>query len=135
MSVRGSCLCGGVRFSVNGPLRDAVACHCAQCRKTSGHFVAATSARREDVTMLSDATLAWYRSSRAARRGFCNVCGASIFWDRIDGPRLSIHAGVLDAPTGLRLIGHIFCADKGDYYDIDDGLPQADAASPDLTTA
>ena len=32
--------------------------------------------------------------------------------------------GALDAPTGLRLGKHIFVADKGDYYDIADGLPQ-----------
>ena len=47
---------------------------------------------------------------------------------------MSIHAGTLDAPTGLRLIGHIYCADKGDYYDIDDGLPCAAQSDDVLTT-
>ncbi|MEM8803579.1 MAG: GFA family protein, partial [Pseudomonadota bacterium] len=40
----------------------------------------------------------------------------------------------LDAPTGLAVAGHIFCADKGDYYEINDAVPQADGYDPDLTT-
>jgi hypothetical protein len=47
---------------------------------------------------------------------------------------LSIFAGTLEAPTGLSLAGHIFCADKGDYYEIADDLPKAEGAHPDLTT-
>ena len=43
-------------------------------------------------------------------------------------------AGTLDAPTGLAVKGHIFTADKGDYYDITDGLPQSEKANPILTT-
>ncbi len=127
----GSCLCWQVRFRVAGPLRPVVACHCMQCRKTSGHFVAATSARREDVEISGDVT--WFQSSETARRGFCPVCGSNLFWDG-PGTHLSIHAGSLDRPTGLRLAGHIHCADKGDYYDIADGLPQAAHDDPGLTT-
>ena len=77
---------------------------------------------------------AWYRSSHSARRGFCPTCGSSLFWAEDGNSRLSIHAGTLDNPTGLRLAGHIFTADKGDYYDLDDGLPQASQDDPDLTT-
>jgi hypothetical protein len=129
----GGCLCGAVRYRVTGPLRPVVACHCGQCRRTSGHHVAATSALKEDVDVTGAVT--WYASSDAARRGFCPVCGSNLFWERPDGARLSIFAGTLDAPTGLRLKGHIFVADKGDYYEISDGLPLAAGADPDLTTA
>ncbi|MDJ0627045.1 MAG: GFA family protein [Rhodobacter sp.] len=129
--VSGSCLCGQVRFQVTGPLRPVVACHCVQCRKTSGHFVAATSAPREAVRIVGDVT--WYRSSETARRGFCGTCGASLFWDGA-GANLSIHAGTLDGPTGLTLTAHIYCASKGDYYRIADDLPQAAASDPAFTT-
>lgn len=44
--ITGGCPCGGVRYEVRGPLRDVIACHCTQCRRTSGHFVAATACRR-----------------------------------------------------------------------------------------
>ena len=127
----GSCLCGEVRYSVAGPMRPVVACHCTQCRKTSGHFVAATSALRDHVIIQGEVT--WYQASDTARRGFCGKCGSSLFWDGA-GANLSIHAGTLDEPTGLQLIGHIYCADKGDYYEIADDLPQAVGRDPKLTT-
>ena len=116
----GGCLCGGVRYRVNGPLRHVIACHCSQCRRTSGHFVAATSASTSDIEFLSDATLTWYASSSEAKRGFCNRCGGNLFW-RVNGTtKTSIMAGTLDAPTGLRIAEHIFVEDKSDYYDIDE---------------
>jgi hypothetical protein len=124
----GGCLCGGVRYRIQGPLRDVIGCHCSQCRRTSGHFVAATQAALSDVQMLSEATLRWYESSADAQRGFCNRCGGNLFWrPRVaDGaaPVLSIMAGTLDAPTGLRFMQHIFVAHKSDYYDIHDAVPQ-----------
>lgn len=131
MSVHGSCLCGAVSFVVRGPLRPVVACHCQQCRKTSGHHVAATSALRAHIEISGE--VSWYASSKEARRGFCGTCGSNLFWDG-PGSHLSIFAGTLNAPTGLALKGHIFCADKGDYYDIADALPKADGHEPDLTT-
>ncbi len=127
----GGCLCGRVRFEVTGPLRPVVACHCTQCRKVSGYHVAATSAARDTVTTTGDVT--WYQSSDTARRGFCGTCGSQLFWDG-PGQNLSIFAGTLDSPTDLNLEGHIFCADKGDYYEIADDLPKADGHDPDMTT-
>jgi hypothetical protein len=91
-----------------------------QCRKTSGHLVAATSAWRTDLEISGD--VRWFQSSKAARRGFCGTCGSSLFWDG-QGDDISIHAGTLDGATGLETVGHIFCADKGDYYALADGLP------------
>lgn len=127
----GGCLCGAVRYRVTAPMRPVIACHCEQCRKTSGHHVAATSAPREAVEIAGE--LRWYSSSDSAKRGFCPICGSNLFWDG-PGANLSIFAGTLDTPTGLKLAGHIFIGDKGDYYEITDGLPQAAADDPALTT-
>ena len=118
----GGCLCGAVRYTVAGPLRDVVACHCSQCRKTSGHFVAASSAPAAAVSLAHDTGLTWYRSSKEAERGFCKVCGGNLFWRRLGSDEISIMAGTLDAPTGLRIAQHIFVADKSDYYTLDDGV-------------
>ncbi len=131
MTSCGGCLCGAVLYETEGPLRPVVACHCTQCRKSSGHHVAATSAPRDGVKI--EGQVQWYQSSPEARRGFCPVCGSNLFWDG-PGSHLSIFAGTLDAPSGVRLEGHIFCADKGDYYDIDEDLPKADGDDPDITT-
>lgn len=119
----GGCLCGAVRWRVVGPLRPVIACHCIQCRKTSGHHVAMTSAGLDRFTLVRDDGLAWYESSPAATRGFCRVCGGNIFWKPTGGERISIAAGSIDGPSGLAIQAHIFCDFAGDYYTIADDAP------------
>ena len=80
-----------------------------------------------------DGEVTWFQSSPGARRGFCGTCGSNLFWDG-PGTHLSLFAGTLDGATGLKTKGHIFCASKGDYYEIADGLPQAEADDPAMTT-
>jgi hypothetical protein len=120
----GGCLCGAVRYEVRGPLRSVVACHCTQCRRTSGHYVCATRCREDDLVVVEGRGLSWFQSSAKARRGFCRACGGNLFWKPEEGGRVSIMAGTLDGQTGLVISRHIFVADKGDYYGIDDGKPQ-----------
>jgi hypothetical protein len=120
----GSCLCGAVRFEVAGELRHVVNCHCRQCRKWSGHYVAATAAWQKDFALDDPgAALKWYRSSPSARRGFCRKCGTSLFWQRDGADTISIMAGALEGDTGLRTRAQIYIDDKGDYYGLSD--PQA----------
>ena len=119
---RGSCLCGDVTFEISGPLREVIACHCSQCRKTSGHYWAATQTENVHLILTSDVGIKWYRSSKTAERGFCTTCGASLFW-RVDGETTtSIGAGCFDE-TGLSTAKHIYTKDKGDYYEIEPGVP------------
>lgn len=120
----GGCLCGAVTYRVNGPLRQVIGCHCGQCRKTSGHYVAATAAE-DDALQVNDldGALRWYRSSDAARRGFCSRCGSSLFWKHDERFYTAIMAGTLDGATGLGVEAHIFIADKGDYYPLDPDVP------------
>jgi len=115
---RGSCLCGACAYEVRGPLRNIIACHCTQCRKQTGHFLAATSARLADFKLLRSEPLRWYRASNAAQRGFCSTCGSVLFWQADRAAQISITPGSIDGATGLSIEKHIFCADKGDYYDI-----------------
>jgi hypothetical protein len=112
----GSCLCRGVSYEIDGDLRDIVACHCIQCRKTSGHHVAATRTDRSALTFRSDRTLTWFRSSDAAERGFCSRCGGNLFWRAFGSDKISIMAGSLDDPVDLPMNRHIFVKYKGNYY-------------------
>ena len=121
----GRCNCGAVSFVAAGPFRPAKACHCRTCRRQSGHFIAATQIDRSGLSVSGEDFLAWYSATPHARRGFCRVCGAHLFWEPAGSTRISIFMGCLDEPTGLRLADHIFVAEKGDYYEILDGLPQA----------
>lgn len=120
----GSCLCGAVRFEVGGELPPPDACHCSQCRKQSGHFFASTDVPRAALTVHGGENVTWFRSSGKVRRGFCSRCGSTLFWDPIPKDRIGVAMGAFDGPTNTRLGIHIHVADKGDYYDIVDGLPQ-----------
>ena len=122
---RGSCLCGAVSFEVAGELPGPDACHCRKCRKSSGHYFASTDVKRTALTIRGEDKLSWYRSSEKVRRGFCATCGASLFWDPpADRDWIGVAMGAFDTPTDTELRIHSFVADKGDYYDIADGLPQ-----------
>lgn len=114
--MKGSCLCGGVVFEVEGPARPVVACHCTQCRKQSGHFWAASAVPVAALTMLKSETLAWYAASDSARRGFCTGCGAFLFWQAAGSDQISFAPGAIDGPTGLQVAEHWHLEDAGDYY-------------------
>ena len=123
-------LCGAVAFRLERrDLNEVAVCHCSQCRRWSGRAWASVSAPRDGLDIVrGEAALKWRRSSDFARRGFCGEGVGALFWHRdgLEDPkhRIDVAMGVLDAPTGLRLGKHVFVADKGDYDDIADGLPQ-----------
>ena len=117
----GSCECGAVAYEIDGPLSAVICCHCTQCRKTTGHHMAATGAAQGDFRLTREDGLKWYRSSDRAKRGFCEHCGSTLFWQADDRGYVAVAAGTLDGDIGLKVKGHIFCDDKGDYYDLHGG--------------
>jgi hypothetical protein len=117
-------MCGSVQYEARGNPRSVIACHCTECRKSSGHYLAATAVAPQDLILLSENTLKWYRASPAAQRGFCHHCGSTLFWKPDSGDRISIFMGTIDGPTGLSLTSHIYTEEKGDYYVIEDGVEQ-----------
>ncbi len=121
--MKGSCLCGQVQYTVRGPTRSVVACHCTQCRKTSGHYVAATRSEQDQLDIQGAENITWYRSSDWAQRGFCRTCGSQLFWKRLDNNKVSIMAGTIDGPTGLKMDRQLHPEMKGDYYDLPDVEP------------
>ena len=120
----GSCLCGDVTFTVTDSPCGTTVCHCSQCRKQSGHLWASAYVARSDLSI--SGTVNWYAASETAKRGFCPRCGSFLFWAADAEDTMSFALGALQEPTGLRLEKHIFVADKGDYHDIADGVPQKD---------
>jgi hypothetical protein len=126
--MRGSCLCGAVSFEVVGTLqRQPEACHCSQCRKQTSHVFVGVNVPRSDLTVHGGDKVTWYASSEQVRRGFCSVCGSALFWnptiERYEFIGLSM--GAFEPPTGVQIAKHTFVGDKGDYYEIHDGLPQS----------
>lgn len=127
-ATRGQCFCGAVRFEVHGPLSDVTICHCMECRRFHGHQGAYTFTDRRNLKIRDDKFLQWHRSlndfTPNVQKGFCSKCGSSLFSDQKDSDRIAIAAGVLDAPTGLKIRGHVWMGQAGDYYEVSDGTPQ-----------
>ena len=126
MSRGGGCLCGAVRYTVDGLLREVLVCHCVECRRWAGHAWTATAARTTDLEIGDTTDLRWLpspRSEHGAERGFCVRCGASLFW-RVPGwDRVSISAGTLDEPSGLRVAAHIWVEQGADWERPAAGVP------------
>ncbi|WP_118136495.1 GFA family protein [Oceanicella sp. SM1341] len=128
-SCSGGCPCGGVRFEGRLESTAVVACHCGQCRASSGHFWASAALSEARI---SGEALRWHRSSPGFERGFCGGCGAFLFWRPEGATRLAVSAAAVHSGPALRLERHIYTADKGSYYEITDPLPcfEQDDAAP-----
>ena len=120
----GGCLCGAVRYEISGPLKQVVGCHCSMCRRQTGHYLAFTAAWLEDFSLTEQGGLKWYYSSARSRRGFCGTCGSVLFFATDGDTKISITAGTLDGASGLKTAAHIYVADKGDYYELDEQIAQ-----------
>lgn len=127
----GGCLCGGVRYQLTGACRDIINCHCENCRRTHGHIAAYTSVNRSDLALVNQQTLQWYHDeSPDTYRGFCNRCGASLFWDaRDDRGKVAVSAGSLDDSGELKTIGHVYVSEAAKYYQINDELPRFETSN------
>ena len=124
LSLKASCLCGGIQLRTHGYHRDVENCHCIQCMKTHGHYAAYTNIGEQNVKFLKKGTLKWFRSSKRAKRGFCRKCGASLFFKLIGSNNISIAAGMFNGPTKLKTKMNIFVKGKLDYYKLDNHLPK-----------
>jgi hypothetical protein len=124
LEASGGCYCGAVRYRAKAVSREVTECHCSQCRKQAGHRFASTGAKTSDIEIDGADNITWYRASPDAERGFCSTCGSHLFWRMSAEDYTAILAASLDEPSGLRVTKHIFVADKGDYYEIDDDLPR-----------
>ena len=125
--INGSCLCRAVRLEINEPLeKSPEACHCTQCRKQTGNFLVAVNVRRTALNIVGSESVKWYQSSETVQRGFCSICGSTLFWNpTIEGYQWTgVSLGCLDTRVDLKVAKHTFVDDKGVYYEITDGAPQ-----------
>ena len=130
--VPGRCLCGGVRFEVDPPLRDIVVCHCSLCRRAGTNAAAYTWAPRTAVTLLGDVAPTLYLDDNGRERSFCSTCGSSLFWSSPGADWVSISAGALDVDAGLRVMRHIYADSAAAWEELPDHLPvhREGSASP-----
>ncbi len=131
--IKGSCLCGGVRFEIDKAVGPFELCHCRRCRKVSGSaFAAGLGVRTRDFRLIAGAELiATYdapilREPPAYRSSFCSRCGSQVPNPRPGEEWFEVPAGLLDDDPGLRPDKHIFVEYNAPWFEIADRIPQLD---------
>jgi hypothetical protein len=129
----GQCLCGTVKYQVDGPFNAMVNCHCSMCRKAHGsQFVTYVTAPLAAFRWLSgEDNITVFPSSAHGRRGFCRSCGSATPLLFEDMGIAIVPAGCLDGDPGLRPQMHIFVGSKAAGYVITDDLPQYERYPPE----
>lgn len=122
-SIHGSCLCGNVHFrsTVSTAITE---CHCSQCRKQSGYRYATAFGLKSELAIEGEDHVTWYKASATAERGFCRVCGSTLFWRSLVDDEAAILVGAIDDTSGMYLDRHIFVSDKAHFVPLNDDLPQ-----------
>jgi hypothetical protein len=125
--LRGSCLCGGVKYEIDGRLAGARNCHCTMCRKAHGAaFRSRAAVKTRDFRWVQgEELLTFYESSPGTHRGFCRVCGTPLLsrFD-FDSEYYGLPLGPLDDDPGVKPRMHVYVAYKAPWFDITDDLPQ-----------
>jgi hypothetical protein len=128
----GGCLCGDVRFEIDGRVTPVELCHCSVCRRANGSAFFAGVACRAD-------RFRWLRGEELIRRfarpsgyttHFCGVCGSPVPRPAPGEPYTTLPAGSLDGDPGTRLLRHIFVGSKAPWYEIADELPRFETDPP-----
>lgn len=128
--VTGRCLCGTVRWRMDGPYGSMTHCHCTMCRKAHGApFATYISADKARYELLSGAeAIRDYESSKNFHRKFCARCGSAL--PMADNEHVYVPAGCLDDDPGMRPQRHIFAESKAPWHTIADALPRIEGYGP-----
>ena len=125
----GSCLCGGLRYEIQGEIGDIVQCHCRKCRKAnSTAFATNAPIKKADFKIVQgEHLLKKFQSSATTQRCFCADCGSPIISIKTETPDLyRLRIGTLDTPLQQKPTQHIFAASKAEWDTICDGFVQHD---------
>ncbi|WP_437814961.1 GFA family protein [Sorangium sp. So ce1078] len=127
---KGACLCGTVRYEIDGPFQTMLNCHCSMCRKFHGSaFATALVAPLPGFRWLAGEHA--IRTSCASKyRLFCTTCGSAA---PLLGPERQlalVHAGNLEGDLGIAPEFHQFVGSKAPWYTITDSLPQFEVWPP-----
>lgn len=125
--IKGSCLCGNVRYEIHGSPQAMYYCHCSMCRKATGSAFATNMLVSENdfVFKSGHAAIKAFQSSPSEHRYFCPDCGSPIY-SRAEARKglISVRCGTLDDDPSTRPAEHIFTASKAPWFEICDQLPQ-----------
>ena len=130
MSLRGSCLCGGVRFEVTEPFTAVSQCHCTSCKRISGGTGTVSGRARSDAVRIlaGEELLTRYQPDEGSAKTFCSVCGSNLFgggWPETESA--SIRLSAIDDPFDRKPEAHIFVRSVAAWETLpDDGAERFD---------
>lgn len=126
MSIEGGCLCGKIRYRIEGPLENAEHCHCSMCRRFHGAAFSSYADFNPDSFhwLQGEDQLGIYEPNPGKGWAFCKTCGSSLGMPGADGRLTSVALGTVDGDPGIRPTEHMFVGSKAVWYDISDDLPQ-----------
>lgn len=132
MDIRGSCLCGTVRYAVRLPFDKFLYCHCSRCRKATGtaHAANAVVAPEAFRWIAGEENVVRYDllTARSFAASFCKTCGAPMPHLTRSGMRMIVPAGSLDEEPGEKPGCHAYWGSRADWYEGDPDLPKLEAA-------
>lgn len=129
----GGCLCGAVRFEIDGPIHNIVYCHCSQCRKAQGSAFATNGiVKAGDFRIVSGVEmLTEYESSPGQMKYFCKICGSPILSKSESRPaQVRVRLGTIESDIAERPMAHIFATSKANWEEITGDLPQYESYEP-----
>ena len=126
--ITGNCLCGDVRYEIDGKISPIWFCHCGKCRRSSGSaFHSSAVCRPEQFRWLSgEDSIREYEDTPTYKVRFCTRCGSPVPSYLESYGQVFLHVGGLNEETGRRVGHHIFVGSKAPWYEIADGLPKYD---------
>lgn len=125
-TLRGACLCGAVQFQVELPTLWCAHCHCTLCQRAHGAAFVTWVGVAGEKTRIDDTRLAWFESSDGAHRGFCTLCGASLFFRSRRWPgELHITRANFIGPIDREPEGHVFFDSHVPWFTVTDTLPKS----------
>jgi len=133
VSISGECFCGSIKYSIDGPLRDARSCHCSRCRKAfSAQASAYALVDPEDFEwLMGEELLTLFQNDYGFGLQFCSRCGSTlcgVFKEDVHGVTL----GCVNGDPGVEIGRHIYVGSKAKWETIADGVPQYNEAAPDV---
>lgn len=125
--MKGSCLCGAVRYETRGDPFAVTHCHCHSCRKHNGAAVVTLAGFKADQVDFSGDPRKVYASSPGVVRAFCSKCGTPLTWEGDGGdlgPIVEFHISTFDNPEILVPTSHAFESERISWFDVADNLPR-----------
>ncbi len=130
LSARGACLCGAVSFALRFPSKWVAHCHCTRCQRAHGAaFVTWVGMDAASVEIADPgAALRWFSPAGDADRGFCGICGSSMFFQSRRWPgELHVARALIADRVDREPQGHAYFDTHVSWVRVDDQLP----ATPD----